>query len=129
VIDATTVKALLKEINATYFNSELDLTYVFVSFPKMRGKLANFIARNKEWQALQINPVFQELPIEEVFDTLVHEMVHIWQYQNGLPLDHRANFKRKAAEIGTIDPGLDITRTGGSKLVLDLLGYELEGEE
>jgi hypothetical protein len=32
--------------------------------------------------------------------TLLHEMVHQWQDENGLPVDHGAAFKRKAREVG-----------------------------
>jgi hypothetical protein len=35
--------------------------------------------------------------------TLLHEMVHQWQDENGLPLDHGAGFRRKAREVG-IEP-------------------------
>jgi hypothetical protein len=39
---------------------------------------------------------------ESTTDTLLHEMVHQWQDESGLPLDHRAAFKRKAREVGAI---------------------------
>jgi hypothetical protein len=32
--------------------------------------------------------------------TLLHEMVHQWQDENSLPVDHGAAFKRKAREVG-----------------------------
>jgi hypothetical protein len=31
---------------------------------------------------------------------LLHEMVHQWQAENGLPVDHGAVFRRKAQEVG-----------------------------
>jgi hypothetical protein len=37
---------------------------------------------------------------DEVLHTLVHEMVHQWQDENGLPLDHGQHFRRKAREVG-----------------------------
>jgi len=37
---------------------------------------------------------------DEVLHTLVHEMVHQWQDENGHPLDHGQTFRRKAREIG-----------------------------
>jgi hypothetical protein len=37
---------------------------------------------------------------DEVIHTLVHEMVHQWQDENGHPLDHGQTFRRKAREIG-----------------------------
>ncbi len=35
-------------------------------------------------------------------DTLLHEMVHQWQHENGLPLDHGAAFRRKCREVGAV---------------------------
>lgn len=43
-------------------------------------------------------------PWTEVEHTLLHEMVHQWQAESGLVVDHRAGFRRKAAEVG-IEPG------------------------
>lgn len=36
----------------------------------------------------------------EVSHTLLHEMVHQWQQETGRPLDHGAEFRRKAREVG-----------------------------
>jgi hypothetical protein len=36
----------------------------------------------------------------EVERTLLHEMVHQWQVEQGLPLDHGPAFRRKARAIG-----------------------------
>lgn len=33
-------------------------------------------------------------------DTLLHEMVHQWQSESGLPLDHGREFRRKAKAVG-----------------------------
>jgi hypothetical protein len=35
-------------------------------------------------------------------ETLLHEMVHQWQHENGLPLDHGAAFRRKCREVGAV---------------------------
>ncbi|HEY7481477.1 MAG TPA: SprT-like domain-containing protein [Gemmatimonadales bacterium] len=43
-------------------------------------------------------------PWAEVEHTLLHEMVHQWQAENGLPVDHGAVFRRKAQEVGVL-PG------------------------
>jgi hypothetical protein len=32
--------------------------------------------------------------------TMLHEMVHQWQAESGLPVDHGAAFRQKAAELG-----------------------------
>ena len=41
-------------------------------------------------------------PWAEVEQTLLHEMVHQWQVETGLPLDHGASFRRKAREVGVL---------------------------
>ena len=35
-----------------------------------------------------------------VIDTLLHEMVHQWQAETGRAVDHGAEFRRKAREVG-----------------------------
>jgi hypothetical protein len=37
---------------------------------------------------------------EEVVHTLVHEMVHQWQDETGLPIDHGPRFRAKARDVG-----------------------------
>ena len=37
---------------------------------------------------------------DEVVLPLLHEMVHQWQDESGLPVDHGAAFRRKARTIG-----------------------------
>lgn len=37
---------------------------------------------------------------EEVIHTLIHEMVHQWQDENGLPIDHGPRFRAKARDVG-----------------------------
>jgi transposase len=42
-------------------------------------------------------------PWAEVEHTMLHEMVHQWQAERGLPVDHGHGFRRKAREVG-IEP-------------------------
>jgi len=37
-----------------------------------------------------------------VFDTLLHEMVHQWQDETGLSVDHGPHFRAKARAVGTV---------------------------
>ena len=37
---------------------------------------------------------------EEVIHTLIHEMVHQWQDESGLPIDHGPRFRAKARDVG-----------------------------
>ncbi|MGH7592569.1 MAG: SprT-like domain-containing protein [Gemmatimonadales bacterium] len=39
---------------------------------------------------------------EAALDTLLHEMVHQWQAEQGHPLDHGCEFRRKAGEVGIV---------------------------
>ncbi len=39
---------------------------------------------------------------DAVSDTLLHEMVHQWQAEQGHPLDHGREFRRKAREVGIV---------------------------
>jgi hypothetical protein len=41
----------------------------------------------------------QRHPWAEVAHTVLHEMVHQWQAESGLPVDHGPTFKRKAREL------------------------------
>jgi hypothetical protein len=36
--------------------------------------------------------------------TLLHEMVHQWQAETGIPVDHGPTFRRKARQVGVL-PG------------------------
>jgi hypothetical protein len=38
----------------------------------------------------------------EVEHTLLHEMVHQWQAESGLRVDHGVTFRRKAMEVGVL---------------------------
>jgi len=35
-------------------------------------------------------------------ETLLHEMVHQWQHEHGLPIDHGLDFRRKCREVGAV---------------------------
>jgi SprT-like family len=50
-------------------------------------------------------------PWAEVEHTLLHEMVHQWQAESGLPVDHGPGFRRKAREVGVL-PGARRTLGG-----------------
>ena len=51
---------------------------------------------------------------EDVIHTLLHEMVHQWQAETGLPVDHGPLFREKARQVGVV-PGAKRTpeATGG----------------
>lgn len=50
---------------------------------------------------------------EAVADTLLHEMVHQWQAEQGLALDHGREFRKKALEVGIVPRAMaDLPRRG-----------------
>jgi len=40
--------------------------------------------------------------LASALETLLHEMVHQWQHESGLPIDHGAEFRRKCREVGAV---------------------------
>jgi len=41
----------------------------------------------------------KRLTIADRYDTLLHEMVHVWQYENDLDMDHGRTFWKKVYQI------------------------------
>jgi hypothetical protein len=40
--------------------------------------------------------------LASAIETLLHEMVHQWQHEQGLPIDHGLDFRRKCREVGAV---------------------------
>jgi hypothetical protein len=49
----------------------------------------------------------------EVRHTLLHEMVHQWQAESGLPIDHGPTFRKKAIAVGVEPRAQRTVRSGG----------------
>ena len=50
---------------------------------------------------------------ESAADTLLHEMVHQWQAEQGLTLDHGREFRKKALAVGIVPRAMaDLRRLG-----------------
>ena len=88
-------------LNADHFNGTLKSIPVRVS-RRMRSRLGHYSAANPaesgeiaiSWRHLRRHGW------EEALHTLLHEMVHQWQDENGHPLDHGRLFRAKAREVG-----------------------------
>jgi len=39
---------------------------------------------------------------DEAYQTLLHEMIHQWQEESGLPVDHGARFRARAHAVGAV---------------------------
>lgn len=90
-----------RRLNALHFDGALGAITVRVS-RRMKSRLGHYSPADKDLQA--------EIAIsrrhirrhgwEDALETLLHEMVHQWQAESGLPLDHGREFRRKAREVG-----------------------------
>jgi hypothetical protein len=87
--------------NAEHFGGGLKAVPVRVS-RRMRSRLGHYTAA-KDGEGAEIAISWRHLRRhgwDEALHTLLHEMVHQWQDETGLPLDHGRRFRAKAREIG-----------------------------
>jgi hypothetical protein len=89
------------QYNAEHFGGTLKEVPVRVS-RRMKSRLGHYSAANAtvpgeiaiSWRHLRRHGW------EEALHTLLHEMVHQWQDETGLPLDHGRGFRAKARAVG-----------------------------
>jgi hypothetical protein len=91
-----------RRYNARYFGGALSPVSVRVS-RRLRRRLGHYTAASAGGLPAEI--VLSRSHIrrhgwEEALHTLLHEMVHQWQDETGLAIDHGAPFRRKAREVG-----------------------------
>ncbi|HXC25825.1 MAG TPA: SprT-like domain-containing protein [Gemmatimonadaceae bacterium] len=102
-------KPLVERLSAAYQQSNTDLfggtlTPIYIRISRrMKNKLGHYMMATKTGLPAEIAISWQHIQRdswEEVLHTLVHEMVHQWQDETGLPLDHGREFRKKAKEVG-----------------------------
>ena len=105
--DAPLITCLLEaheRLNQAHFGGTLGTVPMRVS-GRMRRRLGEVSLRKEaggiEEMAFNRSHLRRD-PWSEVEQTLLHEMVHQWQAENGLPVDHGATFRRKAREVGIV---------------------------
>lgn len=91
-----------KHYNAVLFGGQLSRIAIGVS-RRMRNRLGQYTAACASGGAAEI--IISRRHIrrhgwDEALHTLLHEMVHQWQAENGMPIDHGPEFRRKASEVG-----------------------------
>lgn len=110
------IKKYATKANKTFFNDSLDLNAIqFKTSTSMTRTLGYFKVSNGRQSITLSSLLFNQK--EEWITTLVHELVHAWQFQSGKPLDHGWSFKQKAREIHSIAPEVVITRTRTSEYI------------
>jgi hypothetical protein len=102
--DAAVVERLTEchaQLNARHFDGKLSALPVRVS-RRMKSRLGHYSAAARgetgeiaiSWRHLRRHGW------DEVLHTLLHEMVHQWQDENGKEIDHGRVFRAKAREVG-----------------------------
>jgi len=89
-------------LNARCFDGALPELPIRLS-GRMRRRLGHLALRHGTGEPYEITIGRRHLlrdGWEEATHTLLHEMVHLWQHQSGLGVDHGPAFRRKAREVG-----------------------------
>jgi hypothetical protein len=88
--------------NAMLFGGGLSRIPIRIS-GRMRRRLGQYVAPCESGRPAEITISRRHIRRhgwEETLHTLLHEMVHQWQAENGMPIDHGPEFRRKAIEVG-----------------------------
>ena len=103
--DAELLRALAEwhaRYNAQHFGGRLRPITVRLS-RRMKSRLGHYTAATPAGDPAEIAVGLAHLRRhgwDEVLHTLLHEMVHQWQDETGRPIDHGAEFRAKAREVG-----------------------------
>lgn len=106
-----------EQYNAALFGGELSPIVIHVS-RRMRNRLGQYTAACTSGRPAEITISRRHIRRhgwEEALHTLLHEMVHQWQAENGMAIDHGPEFRRKARQVG-VEPtarrmvAVDLTR-------------------
>jgi SprT-like family len=89
-------------LNAAHFGGALSSLPIRLS-GRMRTRLGELAVDLRTGRPLEIAIGRRHIlrhPWPEVEHTMLHEMVHQWQAETGLAVDHGRGFRRKAVEVG-----------------------------
>jgi len=98
------LRELHEHLNTTHFRDSLSPISFRIS-DRMRTRLGELKVDPDTNEAVEIGMSRRHLESDdwgEVLHTVLHEMVHQWQAERGLEIDHGATFRRKAAEVGVL---------------------------
>jgi len=88
--------------NTELFGNELRPVPIRIS-GRMKNRLGHYMSATSSGWPAEIAISRRHIRLDtwdDVIHTLIHEMVHQWQDENGLPIDHGAHFRHKAREVG-----------------------------
>jgi hypothetical protein len=92
--------ALHRAFNQRWFGGSLEAVPLEIS-GRMRRKLGHYQPRSSGGPTIAISRRhLRRDGWAGIADTLLHEMVHQWQDEAGLPVNHGPGFRKKAREVG-----------------------------
>lgn len=98
------LRRLFAEYNHRHFGGSLPGPPIRVS-GRMRTRLGHLSLGHEDGRPYELTISRRHIDRhgwEEVSHTLLHEMVHLWQHENGHEVDHGPLFRRKAEELGVV---------------------------
>jgi hypothetical protein len=109
---------LHQRLNAEHFGGALGEIPIRLS-SRMRTRLGELAVEIRSGKPLEITISRRHLarhPLPEIEHTMLHEMVHQWQAETGLRIDHGRTFREKAREVGVIPAAKRmVTRQAGTR--------------
>jgi len=108
------IKLEAKRLNDKYFESNIELEgIVFTVSARMTRTLGRFSyikdsRGNTISRAIKMSSLIMSTSLWK--QTLLHELVHAWQFQTYGDCDHGHTFKQKATQIHRLNPKMVITR-------------------
>jgi hypothetical protein len=98
------LRELHQRLNRAHFGGALGEIPIRLS-GRMRTRLGEVSVDLRTGQPIEIalsRRHLAEHPWAEVEHTMLHEMVHQWQAESRLPIDHGPTFREKAREVGVL---------------------------
>jgi hypothetical protein len=98
------LQQLHRRLNAEHFGDRLGEVPIRLS-GRMRTRLGEVSVDLRTGRPIEIAISRRHLahhPWSEVVHTMLHELVHPWQAETGLPVDHGPTFRTKAREVGVL---------------------------
>ncbi len=111
------LEALFAAFNRDHFDGRLPVLPIRLS-GRMRTRLGQLCLRHGSGAPYEITLNRRHVDGHgwaEAADTLLHEMVHLWQHASGHAVDHGRAFRRKAAEIGIAAAARRAVRPGQAR--------------
>ena len=92
------------QLNAQHFGGALGEIPIRLS-SRMRTRLGELAVEIRSGKPLEITISRRHIarhPWSEIEHTMLHEMIHQWQAESGLRIDHGRTFRQKARQVGVI---------------------------